>query len=110
MRAIELAYQFNWKNIWLETDSLLVVSAFSTRSVVVPWNLRIRWLNTLKLLNELNCIVTHIYREGNMVADLLACHGLSLLSFTHWLVAPSFIQKDLDRNHLGLPNFRFCSA
>jgi hypothetical protein len=27
MRAIEIAYQLNWKNLWLETDSSLVVSA-----------------------------------------------------------------------------------
>jgi ribonuclease HI len=88
MRAIELAYQFNWKNIWLETDSLLVVSAFIDISTFVPWNLRNKWQNTLYYLNDLNCIVTHIYREGNMVADLLASHGMSP-SLSHSLVGCS---------------------
>jgi ribonuclease HI len=107
MKAIELAYRFNWKNIWIETDSSLVVSAFTTRSECVPWFLRNRWHNSLLLLNGLNCFITHIHREGNMVADLLASHGLSLPYFTHWLVAPDFIESCLFKNHLGIPNFRF---
>jgi ribonuclease HI len=64
MRAIELASQFNWKNIWIETDSTLVVSAFTTRSNCVPWFLRNRWHNSLLLLNGMNCFITHINREG----------------------------------------------
>jgi hypothetical protein len=50
MKAIELASQFNWKNIWIETDSTLVVSVFTTRSNCVPWFLRNRWHNSLLLL------------------------------------------------------------
>jgi ribonuclease HI len=108
MRAIELAHHYKWKNIWLESDSLLVVSTFTNRSVPVSWNLRNRWHNILILLNDLNCIVSHIHREGNTVADLLAAHGLHLPSFSLWLAAPEFIKDSLAKNHLGLPNFRFC--
>jgi ribonuclease HI len=110
MRAIELAHQYKLKNIWLESDSLLVVSAFSNRFVQVSSNLRNRWKNTLILLNAMNCIVTHIHREGNTVADLLASHGLHLTSISHWSVAPDFLKDSLAKNHLGVPNCRFCST
>jgi len=40
--------------------------------------------------NGLNCIVTHIYREGNQVADLLANHGLTLTSIFYSQEAPTF--------------------
>jgi ribonuclease HI len=87
MRAIELAHHYNLKNLWLESDSLLVVSAFTNRSVQVSWNLRNRWNNILSLLSGMNCIVSHIHREGNTAADLLASHGLHLTSIYHWFVA-----------------------
>ncbi|GAU35818.1 hypothetical protein TSUD_155930 [Trifolium subterraneum] len=40
MRAIEIAYQNNWNNLWLETDSSLVVSAFQNPANPVVWALR----------------------------------------------------------------------
>jgi ribonuclease HI len=110
MRAIEIAYHLNWKNLWLETDSSVVVSAFNNSFEPVVWNLRNRWHTTLSLLNDMNCIVTHIHREGNQVADLLAKHGLSLPTLSHWNDAPLFIRDSLVKNQLGLPNFRFCTS
>ncbi|PNY01473.1 ribonuclease H [Trifolium pratense] len=76
--AIEIAYSKNWLNIWLETDSSLVVSAFKNPTKSVACSLRNRWNNVLFMITQMNCIVTHIYREGNQVADLIANHGLSL--------------------------------
>ncbi|GAU12290.1 hypothetical protein TSUD_141980 [Trifolium subterraneum] len=102
MRAIEIAHQLDWKNLWLETDSTIVVSAFKNRSAPVAWNLRNKWHNTLVLLSSMNCIVTHIYREGNQVVDLLANHGLGLAYLSHWHVAPLFIKDSLRKNHLEL--------
>ncbi|XP_058783502.1 uncharacterized protein LOC131658194 [Vicia villosa] len=40
--AMEIAIGNGWLNLWLESDSSLVVSAFSN-SMVVPWKLRNRW-------------------------------------------------------------------
>lgn len=37
-----------------------------------------------KLCGAMNCIVTHIYREGNQVEDSLTNFGLSLYSFVLW--------------------------
>jgi ribonuclease HI len=39
MRSIELASSKNWRNFWLETDSMLVVQAFKSQDIV-PWQLR----------------------------------------------------------------------
>ncbi|GAU13067.1 hypothetical protein TSUD_173670 [Trifolium subterraneum] len=93
MRAIEIAYQNNWNNLWLETDSTLVVSAFQNPAKPIAWALRNKWQNVLLMLNQMNCIVTHIYREGYQVADLIANHGLSLPSIVFWDVAPMFISQ-----------------
>ncbi|GAU10853.1 hypothetical protein TSUD_425370, partial [Trifolium subterraneum] len=110
MRAIEIAYEKNWLNIWLETDSSLVVAAFKNPTKPVAWPLRNRWRNVLFMMNSMNCFVTHIYREGNKVADLIANHGLTLSSFISWNTAPLFIADCLFSNKLGMPNFRLCSS
>ncbi|CAJ2672049.1 unnamed protein product [Trifolium pratense] len=65
MRAIEIAYQKNWRSLWLESDSTIVVSTFNNPSKPVSWALRNRWKNVLFMISQMNCIVTHIFREGN---------------------------------------------
>ncbi|PNX79987.1 GDSL esterase/lipase, partial [Trifolium pratense] len=62
MRAIEVAYNMNSYNLWLESDSELVVHAFKNTNFMVA--------------------------EGNQVADTLANHGCSLSSFTYWHQVP----------------------
>ncbi|GAU35943.1 hypothetical protein TSUD_394910 [Trifolium subterraneum] len=109
MKAIEIAFDKNWLNLWVETDSSLVVAAFNNPSKPVAWPLRNRWRNVLFMLNHMNCMVTHIYREGNKVADLIANHGLSLSASTSWLTPPLFIADCLNSNKLGMANFRLCT-
>jgi hypothetical protein len=53
---------------------------------------------------------THIYGEGNQVADSLANHGLSIASITFWNETPFFITDYVNRNKLGMPSFRLCST
>jgi hypothetical protein len=36
MNAIEIAAAKNWNNLWLESDSTLLVMAFKS-SVLIPW-------------------------------------------------------------------------
>jgi ribonuclease HI len=81
MRAIEIAAGKNWRNLWLETDSTLVVMAFKS-SALVPWDLGNRWLNCIRITNNMNFVVTHVYREGNQCADRLANIGLTIDNFT----------------------------
>jgi hypothetical protein len=56
----------------------------------------------------MNCVITHIYREGNQAADSLANHGLSIVSIAFWNETPLFITDLVNRNKLGIPSFRLC--
>jgi ribonuclease HI len=107
MIAIETATNKGWSNMWLESDSMLVVLAFSSARIV-PWSLRNRWDNCLLLISNMNFYVSHIYREGNHCADKLANLGLSLPTFTWWDHIPHVLLDDFGRNRLGMPYFRFC--
>jgi len=60
MKAIK-----NWNNLWLETDSRLVLLAFRADHMV-PWSLRNIWFNCLQSVKNMNFLVSHIYIEGNM--------------------------------------------
>lgn len=51
MLAIDHALTHSWQNLWLETDSQLVVSAFKSPNIV-PWKLRNRWHNCLAVTKE----------------------------------------------------------
>lgn len=58
MLAIEIANQNNWLNIWLETDSMLLVMAFKSAHMV-PCSLRNRWANCLELTKNMNFLVSY---------------------------------------------------
>jgi hypothetical protein len=58
------------------------------------------------LFKQMNGMVSHIFREGNQVADSLANIGCTLSSPTRWQQAPHFIIGSLEKNKLGLPSFR----
>jgi len=99
-------FQRRWRNLWIETDSALVVMAFKN-ATLIPCNLRNRWYNCKLLLNAMNFIVSHIYREGNQCADRLAALGLTIQNLTIWSEVPLDIREFYVKNHLGMPNFRF---
>jgi hypothetical protein len=87
----------------------LEVSAFKNRFVYVAWNLKNRWHNTMNFFRKMNCVVSHIHREGNQVADLLLGHGLSLHYIFHWNEAPDFLRDSIVKHILGLSCFKFCN-
>ncbi|XP_058776647.1 uncharacterized protein LOC131650967 [Vicia villosa] len=103
--AIEIARQKNWNNLWLETDSTLVVLAFS-KPHMVPWAFRSRWENVINHTKSINFLVTHIYREGNYCADRLANIGLHVQGFTWWDVVHREILMEFAKNSIGLPIYR----
>jgi hypothetical protein len=55
-------------------------------------------------------MMTHIYREGNQAADLLAKHGLNQTSILFWQHSPLFLCDSISKNKLGIPSFRYCSS
>ena len=87
-----------------------MVAAFKNPNKPIAWPLRNRWQNALWMIGQMNFIVSHIHREGNRAADLIANSGLNYSTSTSWNSAPLFIVDSLDSNKLGLPNFRLCLA
>jgi ribonuclease HI len=110
MRAVEIAFQKNWKQLWIESDSAIVVSTFNNPTKQVAWQLRNRWRNVMHMISQMTCVITHIYREGNQVVYLLANHGLNLNSLVFWNDPPLFINDSYFRNKFGFPSFRLCST
>ncbi|CAJ2661751.1 unnamed protein product [Trifolium pratense] len=66
MSAIEIAHRFHWNQLWIETDSSLVVKAFKN-DALIPWKLRNRWSNCNCPLRNMNVIVSHVFREEILV-------------------------------------------
>lgn len=106
MRAIELAKQYNWLKVWLESDSMLVVKAFKNHALV-PCKLRNRWINCTNIILSMQFIVSHIFREGNQCADTLAGIGLDFEVPIVWLDRPACINTSFAQNKLGMPCYRF---
>jgi ribonuclease HI len=106
MRSIEFAQSKSWNNFWLETDSMLVVQAFKN-SAIVPWQLRNRWINCQIIISNMNFLASHIYREGNSCADVLANIGLTLDTYVYYYSLPLHVRGDYVKNRLGWPSFRF---
>jgi len=106
MQATEITHNNGWLHLWLETDSLLVLQAFKSISIV-PWKLRNRWDNSMVLSGNMNLFLTHISREENCCADKLANIGLTTDTFIWMDDVPIQVRADFTRNRLGLPCYRF---
>ncbi|XP_057770241.1 uncharacterized protein LOC130990060 [Salvia miltiorrhiza] len=70
--AIAIAHARGWTWLWIEADSTYVVNLLSSRSRDVPWRFVAAWNRTLSLLSDMQIMVSHIYREGNAAADVMA--------------------------------------
>ena len=105
--ALEFAHQFDWNNLWVETDSSYVALLFKNQSHQVPWVFRNRWIRALKYAKELNTRVSHTFREGNCVADKLAALALASETRMWWNGAPENIKRLSYRDMMPMPFYRF---
>ncbi|KAK3195732.1 hypothetical protein Dsin_027042 [Dipteronia sinensis] len=64
VHAIDYAWTFGCRRLWLESDSAFVVAVFRSRSRKVPWRWRSAWDMCFSLLSQMDFVVTHIYWEG----------------------------------------------
>jgi ribonuclease HI len=76
---MERASEMHYEDIWIETDSLSVVKAYN-KLEGNPWRMQARWHNCLHFCSQIRCKFTHVFREGNMVADALAKNGQSFFA------------------------------
>ncbi|KAH6818323.1 hypothetical protein C2S51_001926 [Perilla frutescens var. frutescens] len=111
--ALEWAHSLSLDFIWLEADSIYVVNLLSSRSLQVPWILKARWKCVLDFIDSIHFCVSHIYREGNSVADILAS---SIVSPGFWF-SSRFCSSSRNsplkhlQNGVPLPTRRlFCSG
>jgi len=74
MLATKKEKEMSFPRLWMETDSIAVVTAFY-KDTYIPWKMRIRWHNCLIFCRQIGCTCTHILRKGNRVADALAKNG-----------------------------------
>ena len=105
--AIEIAKKFNWSPLWIETDSSYVVSIFLTGSLKVPWEVRSRWSIALSDAKNLQVHVSHIYREGNCVADKLASMSTTPNFNKWWFNQPTLLSSLMYRDMIPMPFYRF---
>lgn len=61
MVAIEFTHEKGWRNIWLETDFVAIVKAFSPH-FKVSWQVRTKWINFVNLTSNMSFIITHIFK------------------------------------------------
>ena len=89
MDAVHIALDRHWTHLWLETDSTLVIHYYNF-PLLIPWRFRVPWLNCLHLVKQFNFCISHIYREGNKVADRLADYGATHVGSFWWDFIPDF--------------------
>ena len=108
--AVEKAYEFKWDNIWIETDSMYVVHLFNRGTGQISWRFHNRWLSAYKKARTKNFIVTHIFREGNNVADRLASQASNSQDHQWWMHIPEHLASIAYRDHIDLPYYRFSAS
>ena len=59
-------------------------------------------------MDKLNVHVSHIYREGNKVADRLSVMGIGLQEIQWWDSYPKEAHDAMIHDAMGRESFRFC--
>lgn len=72
LHGLIFVHASGWTNIWLESDSEFAVKVLRSSSESIPWRIKSCWEKYAKIRPNINVFVTHIYREGNSIADKLA--------------------------------------
>ncbi|KAL8503397.1 hypothetical protein ACS0TY_022219 [Phlomoides rotata] len=92
MSGLTIAITRGWHRIHLESDSKYVVSAFTEpSSLIIPWWLRAEWDWVQEQITPIQLRVSHIYREGNSVADFLVGYR-AIESFIWWDTTPDLVR------------------
>ena len=89
----------------IECDSQVVVEAVSKRRNV-PWKVRDLWLDILDSLRRITWTISHVFREGNCVADCLASISGDLNSDQVFFFAselPRPVRLALQSDYIGIP-------
>lgn len=88
----------------IESDSTSAVLDIKN-AYMIRYRLRNRWHNCFQL--GITVVCSHIYREDNCFADLLASHGHGLVGSVWFDSLPSDLSLDFFKDRISLPNYRF---
>ncbi|XP_035541522.1 uncharacterized protein LOC118344586 [Juglans regia] len=107
LEGVRRCYQLGFRRVDIEVDSQLIVS-WVTKGTCNIWYLEDFWEELQGLLGCLEYRLTHVFREGNAVADYLAKRGAEGLncdwSFNDAL--PSQLRGLLRLDKIGIPYLR----
>ena len=60
--AINKAAEFNWSNIWIESDSMYIVNLFNMGIGKIPCDPRNKWTEAIRKARNMGVVVSHIFR------------------------------------------------
>ena len=107
MQAIEIAWEKNWRKLWVEMDSKAVVNCVMDHQFKPPWCVLTQWANCKAKMSQMQLHITHIYREGNQVADYLSKMGIHFNLLQWWPSFPPRIGHLLGHDYASMPSYRF---
>ncbi|KAL0283183.1 UNVERIFIED_CONTAM: putative ribonuclease H protein, partial [Sesamum radiatum] len=70
-RGLQIYVSRGLRKVWIETDATAIIKLISAPQRGA-WNLQANLQNIRKILNQMEHKLSHIFREGNQVADFLA--------------------------------------
>ena len=108
MLAVEEAYKRGWKKLWLEMDYVVTLQTFFNKEFVAPWKIRQRWMACHIMMADMQIRCSHIFREGNVPADIVSNVALLFPNFTWWCGIVPEIKGAVVADRLNRPKFRFC--
>ncbi|XP_024190514.1 uncharacterized protein LOC112194518 [Rosa chinensis] len=106
LEVIKVAKERGWFPLWIETDSRLALQYFK-KPGLTPWRLRVQWMNSLASISQFQVHITHVFREGNQVADKLANYGALNSGSVWWDSIPHFLISSFGHNFSGRTTYRF---
>lgn len=105
--AIEIAHSKGWHSLWIESDSLAAVLCLHSVKFQPPWDIRMKWLNCISILQGMQFRCSHIYSTGKVI--LLRIGWLILVLNVVLLLGGILLQQKFTRveDAWGLPKYRF---
>ncbi|KAK0600803.1 hypothetical protein LWI29_018519 [Acer saccharum] len=105
--AFNYVWELGWHRIWLKIDSSYMVQLLSDRSDKVTFRVRQAWQSCIYQILHMEFQVSHIFREGNQVADALSKHALGVPSDLWWSSTPSLCSRLVGNDYMGRESFKF---
>lgn len=108
LEVVRLCALRNWHDMEIESNSLALVNI--VRNVWrIPWEMIEAVDEIRNLMSNINATITHIYREGNTLADYsanLATQSEHATTFNNFQQLPTAGRKILNMDKMQIPNLR----